>query len=825
MYVRIDLIRLALLTIFVVITQPLFVAHAQSNTHNSIHGIVKDPLGAVVGNATVELLDESGATVVTVQADLGTYHIALPKAGRFRLRVLAHTFDGTTTPLQFFAANSDTDLDLVLSTPTLTQVVTVTATGTPTPLAQVGASVTVLNADDYRYQSQVQDPLRAVPGLQLAQTGQMGGTTGLYIRGGNDNANKVLIDGVPANDIGGAVEFGNIDAVGLQKIEILREPNSALYGSDALAGVVNLTSARGATRYPLLTYSGDGGNFGTYRNEVEVAGVVRGFDYYSAFARMDTQNNQRNDAFHNGTYVGNFGWSPNPANELRFTMRHLAESGAQPNAISLYGIPDAAGEKEQDSYYSGTWNNHATEKWHNQIRYGGLRLNYQYTDYAPTGIYDSDLDVYLGAPVTIKGANGYSVSGQALFQYGASYGETYPNTYTAPSKRDFVYAQTDYKFSPHVVALGAFKYEDERGSTLSLPGGALTSIERGNYSYTVQVAGGFKRLYYTLGSGLEDNGLFGFAATPRASLAYYLRAPSSQSVLGGTKLHFSFGKGIKEPSIYYQSSSLYGQLELLPNGNSLIAQYRVSPIGPEDSRTFDGGIDQEFGNGRVRVGATYFHNEFTNIVEFVPQSALIALGFEVSNEPALQYGAAVNSQAFRSQGAEIESEYRINDHLFARAGYTYLDAVIQRSFSTDAQPVFNTSSNFSTIQIGQFSPLVGARPFRRAPHSGYFGINYTRSKFYTSLMGTLVGRRDDSDFLYDSQFENSLLLPNRNLLGAYQRLDLAAGYQINHLASMYAQAQNLLSEHYFEVFGYPSLPLTFRAGVRLTFGGESWKLN
>ena len=332
-------------------------------------------------------------------------------------------------------------------------------------------------------------------------------------------------------------------------------------------------------------------------------------------------------------------------------------------------------------------------------------------------------------------------------------------------------------------------------------------------------------MYYVVGSGLENNGLFGFAATPRASLAYYLRSPSSSGPFGATKLHFSFGKGIKEPSIYYQSISLYSIFAALPNGSALISQYHVSPIGPEDSRTFDGGGDQELFSGRVRVGVTYFHNEFTNVVEFVPQSALIALGIPGATEPALQGGAAVNSQAFRSQGVEGESEYRINDHLFARAGYTYLDAVIQRSFSSEAQPVFNTGSDFSTVPIGQFSPLIGARPFRRAPHSGYFAINYTRSKFYSSISGSLVGRRDDSDFLYDANFGNSLLLPNRNLLGAYQRLDLGVGYQVTHLINMYSQVQNLLSQHYFEAFGYPSLPLTVRAGLKLTFGGESWKLN
>jgi vitamin B12 transporter len=788
----------------------------------TLHGTVTDPLGAVIVSATVQLLDGTSVAQETKTDAAGDYSFHLQKSARYQVRVVAPTFQSTTSKAVFVAGSGKAQIDVTLATQTLTQQVTVTATGTPTPEAQVGAPVSVLSADQYRYSTEVQDPLRLIPGAQVTQTGQVGGTTGLSIRGGNVNANKVLIDGVPADDIGGAVEFANIDAVGIDKIEVLRQPNSALYGSDALAGVVSLTTARGSTLLPLLTYSGDGGNFNTFRQVGTLSGTFRHFDYYSAFARTDTRNNLPNDAFHNGTYAGNFGWTPNTANDLRFTVRHLTVSADQPNAILLYGIPDDATLKERDSYYSAAWNNQTTEKWHNQIRYGGLRLNYNYTDYAATGIYNPDEDVYLGAPVNIQGANGYRVSGQAIFQYGESYGSTYPNNYLAPSKRDFVYAQTDYRINPHIVALGAFKYEDERGSTLT-SGGSPTAIERGNYSYTIQLAGDlWNRLYYTIGSGLEDNGLFGFAATPRASLAYYLFRPTSTGFLSGTKLNFSFGKGIKEPSIYYQSISLYDILAAAPNGSELIKQYGVSPIGPETSRTYDGGVDQQLWNGRARISVSYFHNEFTNGVEFVPQSALLELGLPAASDPAVEFGAAINSQAFRAQGVDVTTEYKVGSHLFARGGYTYLDAVVQRSFSSESLPSYNPT--FPTIPIGAFSPLVGARPFRRAPHSGYFGLSYNRSKWYGSFTGTLVGRRDDSDFLTDAEFGNSLLLPNRNLDGAYQRLELGGGYQITRSFAAYTDMQNLLSEHYSEAFGFPALPFTVRAGVKISFGGESWRL-
>ena len=786
-----------------------------------LHGEVRDPLGALVVNASVDLIENGHILASTKTDGEGVFDLDIANSGRYSIRVSAPSFQTTTTPVVYVSRGGRSELNVTLATPTLTQQVTVTATGTPTPEAQTGASVTVIPTADFRYSTQVQDPLRLVPGAQVTQTGQVGGTTGLSIRGGSTDANKVLIDGVPANAIGGAVEFANLANVGIQSIEVLREPNSALYGSDALAGVVNLTSPRGTTPLPLITYAGDAGNFGTYRNEVTGGIGYRHFDLYSAFARLDTDNSIPNSEFHNATYAGNFGWAPNTANDLRFTVRHIVVSGGQPNAIALYGIPDDSQQKEQDDYYSGVWNNQTTDRWHNQLRYGALRQNSEFNSFGATGSFDPDTGYYNGAPVTISGANGYSVQGQALFQY-----SDLPSQYLSNTRRDFVYAQTDYSISSHFLALGAFKFERE-GGAVGYTGATPTTIQRDNYSYTVQLASDIRnRLFWNLGTGLEDNGLFGFAATPRASLAYYLARPSNNGFFSGTKLHGTFGKGIKEPSVYQQANSLFGLLAPLSNGSQLTAQYNVTRLGAENSRTFDGGVDQQLLNGRVVLGITYFHNEFTNGVEYVPQAGLIELGVPSASLPPFEYGGAyLNSSAFRSQGVEAEMQYQLGSHLFARGGYTYTDAVVQHSFSSDnLQPSFNTSSNFSTVPIGAYSPLVGARPFRIAPHTGYFAINYTRSKFYTSFTGTLVSRRDDSDFLVDSNFGPSLLLPNRNLLGAYQRLELGGGYQITPRINVYTNIQNLFSEHYFEAFGYPALPLTFRSGIKLNFGGESWRL-
>jgi vitamin B12 transporter len=102
---------------------------------------------------------------------------------------------------------------------------------------------------------------------------------------------------------------------------------------------------------------------------------------------------------------------------------------------------------------------------------------------------------------------------------------------------------------------------------------------------------------------------------------------------------------------------------------------------------------------------------------------------------------------------------------------------------------------------------------------------YTRAMFYSSLTSSLVGRSDGSNSLYDANFGSSLLKPNHNVLGAYQPLDFGIGCRINHRVSTFAQVGKVLSKHYFDAFGYLSLPLTFSASLRLTFGEGSWKLN
>jgi vitamin B12 transporter len=787
-----------------------------------LHGTVSDPMGAVIPHAEVTLLGGNRTVAKTSTDAGGEFVFSSLDAGRYRVRTTAPGFEQQESPDLYVGGGGTAHVALFLKIGTVAQQVVVSATGTPAPDSQVGASITVIPGKTIAEKLDILDSLGVVPGLQVVQTGRRGGTTDLFVRGGNADANKVLLDGIPINDIGGRVEFGNLSSTAIEQIEVLRGPNSVLFGADALASVVNMSTRRGTTRLPELTYSVDGGNFISKRQQVSIAGAHRQLDYFSGFSRLDTENGEPNSAFHNGTYDGNFGWSVNSSTEVRFTLRHTATAMGLPNGLDLYGIPDDSFQKEQDRYYGVTAQNQTNVRWHNLVRYGTALLRFQFDNPSPTGEpfdpFSSGAN-FVGDLVTLRGANGFVTSGRAILDFAGSY----PMLFDGQSNRSFLYSQSDYKFSHHLSGLLAFRYEKEDGFTRFA--GMKTPTDRNNFSYIGQVEGTLgDRFYATVGVSVEDNAIFGVKPTPRISLAYYLARLQSNRFFNGTKLRFNFGRGIKEPAIFDENTSLFVLLSQLPNGPQLASQFHVKPINAERSHSFDFGADQITWNGRAKLGITLFHNEFTDQIEFVDASVLPQLGVPLAVAATTPFGASVNSGSYRSMGTETELEFNLGHGITARGAYTYLDAVVQRSFASSAlAPAFNP--NFPIVPIGTSTPLVGARPFRRAPHSGDFLITYARPRFTLALRGTLVGRRDDSTHLTDAFFGNSLLLPNKNLDAAYQKVDFNGSLWIHSAVELYASLENILNERYDAAFGFPSLPFTFRTGMKLTLGGESWKIH
>src|SRR5260370_16926095 len=218
-----------------------------------MRGRVCDPLGGVVRRGEVTLLRNNIALAQTTTNDLGEFVFSAVSAGRYRVRATAPGFTEQESSDVYLGGDKSSHIVLPLKIGTVTQQVGVSATGTPAPDSQVGASVAVIRDVTLTEKLDVLEPLRLVPGIQVLQTGPRGGTTDLFVRGGNADANKVLLDGIPVNDIGGRVEFANLSAAPIHHVEVLRGPNTVLYGADALATSVSLTTPLPNPHCPALS--------------------------------------------------------------------------------------------------------------------------------------------------------------------------------------------------------------------------------------------------------------------------------------------------------------------------------------------------------------------------------------------------------------------------------------------------------------------------------------------------------------------------------------------------------------------------------------------
>lgn len=789
-----------------------------------VHGVVTDPLGKPVPGARVQLIQAQKAVAIAIAGPDGTYEIRSTEAGRFVLLTSAVSY-APGIGEDFYGGSTDSILqNIVLETTSVREEVTVTATGLPTPLEQASSAVTLIPDSYLATAATVVDALRQSPGVDMVQTGQMGGASSLFIRGGNSDANKVLIDGIPAEDVGGEFDFGTVSASGVTGLEIYRGPDSVLYGSDAASSTVLFTTPRGSSPKPVLNYSGSAGNFHTYENEATVSGAHKRLDYLAGFSRLDTSNALPKDEYHSGTAVANVGYDITANTPLRFTIRNADSASGVPGAHDFFGISANQKQGDQD-LYSGLTLENRTAGWHNLARYGIARKREQFTTFSAAGtcLADANGGDYYGNQVTIHGANGYSATGRAILAYTfgcPAYPGTYPQSDTMDSNRDELYYQSDYTFPKRISALFGFRYENERGSFVYPYYGENEALQRTNFEYTLQVSGDIlNRLFYSAGGAVEKNHEFGIAGTPRIGLAYVPVRPGGKW-LRGTKLRLNVATGVQEPSLSADFLSLYTQL-----GPATAVKDGITPLRELRTRTLDSGIEQNIYREKLIFKAGYYHNAFSHQLEYV-DTGILEKDFGIPGFISSLYGADVNSLAFHAQGLESELNYQPLSRIVLRAGYTYLNAKVDQSFASSALSILKggypeTNPSFPNIPVGE-SPFIGGRPFRRPPNTGFFAAQYSGSKFTGAIKGAFASRSDDSDFLDYSDLAgtNSLALPNRNLDFGYAKLDANFMYAATRRVTVFSELDNLLSQQHIGPIGYPSLPFTFRAGLKLRIAGE-----
>jgi iron complex outermembrane receptor protein/vitamin B12 transporter len=785
-----------------------FQIHSAAQTQSVLAGTVVDTLGARLAGATVTVMRNGQAVQDSKSDGEGGFSFSGLAPDRYQVRASMPGFQSKTSEAIFVGQGGRVVVEVALEIGPLQQDVVVTAGATEQLQARTGAPVTVIDEATLEAINKldVLEALRLVPAAHVVQNGQRGGVTSLFLRGGESNFTKVLIDGIPANDIGGGFDFSQLTLASVERIEVLRQTNSVIYGSDALTGVVDISTRRGTSRVPALDYTIDGGNLGTFNNAISFGGAYKRFDYFSQYSYYSTDNDIPNNGYRNSTYAGRFGAAVGNATNVYGTVRYLDGRYGNPNGYDLYGIADDSVSDAEHLYVSVAADSQISPRWQTTVRFGSTNQDRLSTNPAPTGEAFDPFGFganYLGRTVTLEGADGRTVTGQGILDYGGVYPQAYPGRTT----RNALFGQVTFQATPNFAISGGGRFEHEANyDDPALDPSATRNNGGGFIEGRATLA---SRVYVSAGIGVEHNEVFETAYTPRLSVAAYLRSPSSEHI-GETKVTMNIGKGIKAPSVYQGDNSLYELVTGTPAGAG------VEPIGPERSRGFDIGLEQVFAASRLRARVGYFNNTFEDLLEFLSRTQLVAAGVPPAVAATTAFGAYINSASFDAQGIELSADAAVGAGFRVSASYTYLDAEVTEAFGRSA--AFNPA--FPDIPIGIYSPLVGERPFRRPVNSGTLFVGYTAGPIDIALSGYFAGKRDDSTFLSDGFFGNSMLLPNQDLDPAYQKIDLSASYRLHPRFRVYTTIDNLLNQDYSASFGFPSLPATIRVGASVGLGGD-----
>ncbi len=490
--------------------------------------------------------------------------------------------------------------------------VSVTASRTPTVLDAVGSSVTVIPREELQ-RRQVRfaiDALRYVPGT--APTEFDGGQGQVRLRGAQANQVLVLIDGVRVNNpaFGSEFNFGNLLAEDIERIEVLRGPQSALWGSDAIGGVISVTTRRGEGPTTGGAFV-EGGSFGT----VEVGGNVGGSGAGYSFSGNATHLNS------NGINTVELPGADEPNSHSNTTLSFRGSVDVTDNfEISAVGRYLSA-ERELDSEGPPVTDNSSTRE-----------------DADALGRVQADLTLFEGVWQHIAGIE--ILDDETNFietQFPSSFeGEVFTVDYQTN-----VFVETpEFADADHVFT---FYYERQRDSADSSSAFGSFSEDNTNNSF----AGEYRlslwdQVFLTSAVRVDNNDFFEDATTYRFTAAYV--HPDR-----GTRVFGNYGTGVKNPTLF----ELFGfGTNFVPNPN----------LDPEEARGWEVGVEQPFLDNRFLVGATYFSSEIDDLIT----SAAVA------GRPG--FTTSVNLPGTTDiQGVEVTAGATIIDGLDVLGTYTYTD--------------------------------------------------------------------------------------------------------------------------------------------------------
>jgi len=724
-------------------------------------------LPAVAADLKLRVLDPESAAVPNAEVFLFD--------GKKIIATQTTTAEGTTTfhadhasdlqvrapgfAQQTINVSDESDITIHLTVAPASETIVVSATRTPVPGEATAASIDTLSAAQLTtlHPIAASSMLRILPGAVVNAAGQRGGISSLFVRGGESTYNKVIVDGVAVDVPGQTTDFGTISLAEADRVEFVRGAQSTLYGSDAMTSVLQIWTRTGSTPIPELRFGADGGNFGTANGYTSLSGAWRRFDY-NAFANQFSTNGQGiNNHYTQSLQGANVGMSLSDEIALRVRVRHSNSYTGLPGEFSFNGY-DPIVTADGENFYPLPPD--PAEHSHQNNLLGSVELSI----HQPSGWqhrFTAFDYLYRYHDVNLTGDDA-RISG-----YGFPF--DYPTLeYDHINRIGFEY-QGDYSERSWAHTTFGYWVENENGVIGNLLYPPSTAANRLENDFYVQQQLTLGRLNVIAGARLVHNSDFGNIGLPRVALT--LLALRGNEFLSGTRLRFSYATGFMEPGLYQISA---GPPYYVPNPALL----------PERTRVFEAGIQQNFLEGRWVFNATYFNNLFHDQIEFAENNEGVGQFFNVEKSLA--------------HGAELQLEGKITTHLLFNTAYTNLSTqYLEAPLCTPANfcdPIYQTGN-----------PLL-----RRPKQSGTALFTYLGNQWGGSLGASAIGRRPDTDF-------EGFGITHA---AGYALLDLGVWREINRHITAYANAGNILNQHYNEVVGYPAITANFRAGFRFRFGGE-----
>ncbi len=477
---------------------------------------------------------------------------------------------------------------------------------------QNGSSVTVITGETLRRTGKplLHDALRGVPGLDVVRAGGPGQQTSIFIRGTESRHTKVLLDGIPLNDPSSpsrAFDFSNLAVENIERVEILRGPQSTLYGSDAIGGVVNIVTRRGqgARRYRFRTL---GGRFGTFQQSASVSGSTDRVHYSLGGSYLETDGfttaaprfgNTENDGVRNGNLSGRFGWLINERSDVDVVFRYTdAESQIDGFLFPVGPVDDLLRKLKNETFVMRT-----------QLR---------------TEMLDGDLEQKVG--FSFSNFNRRDTN-PGLFGTAAYDGETVKFDWQANLLLH------ESQRVRNVLTTGV-EHLNEVASSTSSPGTSLNGTG----------------IYLQEHVVLNDN----WSTVAGARWDHYSRAGSARTYRvtsrysfedAGTAIHASLGTGFRAPAINELYDPSIGNTDLRP----------------EKSFGWEIGAEQVLGEGDVVADVTYFRNDLDDLIVFVFDGSGPFFGHLYNVESALTTGVELSTTYRLAENTTADFGYTYTD--------------------------------------------------------------------------------------------------------------------------------------------------------------------